>query len=214
MGCFNVTCCVTKTPIVAHEKCWAILFKDGAEDSEFFGAPGSLGDVFPHLERVVTGHYNEYGGLDRMKLNLIEDKNAYFVSDEAWQFGVQQAKASNPYADHLVRMGKGGPLEGMTKLMETLAEAIKTRKDSDPALKKEVEAWQAEQKTNVFNRFEPEIRIIIALYEFCARNHFNMFDVSDQNRYAGQGLHSSDYRAWMAVRNLRMEKLDKLYSEE
>jgi len=213
MGCFNVTCCVTKTPIVAHEKCWAILFKEGVDASEFFGAPGSLRDVLSHLERVVAGHYNEYGGLDKLKLNLIGDKEAYFVSDEAWQFGVARAKIPSSHADYLVRIGKGGPLEGMLKLMESVAETIKTQENFDPILKKEVEAWQTEQKANVFNRFEPEIHTIIALYEFCARNHFNMFDVSDQNRCAGQGLYSGDYRAWMAVRNLRMEKLDKLYSE-
>lgn len=213
MGCFNVTCCVTKTPIVAHEKCWAILFKNGLEDSDFFGVPGTFGHILPQLQRVVAGQYDEYGGLDTLKLHY-QDKRVYFVSDEAWQFGVAQAKVSSSYADYLVRVGKGGALEGLTKLMEALAETIKTQKDPDSTLKKEVEAWQAEQKANIFNRFEPEIRIIIALYEFCARNHFNMFDVSDQNHYAGQGLYFDDHRAWATLRNSRMEKLDKLYPKE
>lgn len=108
MGCFDVVCALTNTPIKIGEKCHLVLLKpDVSWDSLtwIMSHEGKLAFL-----RIFHGEYNDYGtvedveGLDDKGLELLQafddDRDKYkhfFVCDMAYQWAQDKFKDYIPY---------------------------------------------------------------------------------------------------------------------
>lgn len=109
MGCFNVTCALTNTPIYSGDKCHLVILRkdvswDGIEWLVLGG--GSKWDI----ETVFHGEYNDYGTienpegtmskeddylLDTFRDHMNEPNNErkhFFICDLAWRTVMEQHK--------------------------------------------------------------------------------------------------------------------------
>ena len=180
MGSFNVTCCVTKTPIDCGEVCHLIVFKGLGQKDLIYSETLGMMNIERHLEDVIHGEYSDYGELrtkkGQKKYEFHDNSDpsnskqfAFYISDEAWKFG----------------------------------KSLITDKDYEDM----IEHHKSSYYVIGDKKFDEEKQILICLRLFCSLNNFNMFDVSFQNTYGGQDFEIEEKDRF---NKLRMERTDKL----
>lgn len=107
MGCFDVVCALTNTPIHVGENCHlAILRKDTDYNTLtwIMSSEGRLG-----VQRVFHGKYNDYGSIEECTTALSkkdeelldsfqeDDRYHFFVSDIAWKWAQERHAEYIPY---------------------------------------------------------------------------------------------------------------------
>ena len=199
MGTFNLTCCVTKTPIVEGDSCVILLFKPRASDN-FMDRDGGLKYAFEDdFVDVYKGTYKGYGKVDSCPIDNLVDSNHYLIfaiSQEAWEFGIKLSKLSEfkamvDYIQNTIDINiKFKKLDEMNVKGDELMDALKTAADvfcNDNIL-----------------AFGEEYKVLACLDRFCRANHFNMFE---QDIYCGQSMNFDDMKKWAELRNVRIKHL-------
>lgn len=110
MGCFDVVCALTNTPIHHGDKCHLMVLRKNIEWSTLewiMSSEGKLG-----VDRVFDGEYNDYGSVENCTPPLTEADEEYleklsgheedirkyfFVCDTAWQYAQEKFKDHIPY---------------------------------------------------------------------------------------------------------------------
>jgi hypothetical protein len=108
MGCFDVVCSLTNTPIRAGQKCYLVTLRKNASWDTIVWLNSSEGRIA--INRVFHGEYNDYGSLESE--GLTEEENAalekweeeerrdcksFFVSEEAWKWCQERYHDFIPY---------------------------------------------------------------------------------------------------------------------
>ena len=200
MGSWNVTCCLTKTPISPGERCVLLRFVNNAESTEdlqFLDLEGFLENVIPHLISVHHGTYTDYGRISSLKTDvcpLTQDKYyGFFLSLAAWEFC-----SKLPYAwvdKHIDQKIKVAKAEIEFELVDHKHGAVELPID------KSIQRWFKQ-----FIKFEAEARIIGRIVAFGQANLFNVFDLSNINMYAGQKWDKAAQQQWMDLRSQIIQK--------
>lgn len=108
MGCFDVVCSLTNTPIHTGQKCYLVTLRKNASWDSIVWLNSGEGRYA--ISRVFYGEYNDYGSLEHE--NLTDEESAalqkwddeertqgkhFFVSEEAWQWCQERYKDWIPY---------------------------------------------------------------------------------------------------------------------
>jgi len=184
MGSFNVTCCVSKTPIVFGEKCHLIIFS-GIDQWDLIYSD-SLGNwnISSEKTTIIHGIYDDYGrlkGCNHEFFNNSEPKDrnfGFYISDDAWKLGEQLIKKRD-----------------YERVVSQFRDSIKVN-----ALLKNREKRFTEKEID-------DREVVIVLSMFCNLNNFNIFDISFQNTYAGQSYCIEDKERFNILRKDRVAKL-------
>lgn len=190
MGSFNVTCCVTKTPITPGEECVLITFN---RDVEMFSFLDSQSSLFGDVDEFYFGQYDDYGNIrgcehkriqnDELKLS-VDSVRGFFFSKEAWEFGksLLNDEEYNRYNEYI---------EKHLSFLSIIHE-----------------------KRDKFEENLESLKIAFSLRTFCLLNNFNMFDVSFENIYGGQSYNIKEKEQFNTLRVGRMAKFKKEEEEE
>jgi hypothetical protein len=101
MGSFNVTCCVTKTPIVPGDRC--IVVGINSKDAYTFICPELVSiDLLTDKFNLKKGVYYDYGRLEGIDEEFVDNSEKliheepinyrFYISHEAWKFGEKLIK--------------------------------------------------------------------------------------------------------------------------
>jgi hypothetical protein len=199
MGTFNLTCTVTKTPIIDGDKCVIFLFKPTAA-KQFMDRCGGLTWAFEKdFVCVYKGKYNGYGRVDSCPVENLYDTNQYLpfaISKEAWEFGIELSK-SQEYKDTVDHIQNLIDINVQFKKLDSMSITGDALVSS---LKAAAETFCNE---NIF-AFGAEYKILSCLDRFCRANHFNMFE---QDIYCSQSINYDDMKQWEKLRNVRIKHL-------
>lgn len=101
MGSFNVTCCVTKTPIVGGDKCVVVRF-DAKDPYEFMCSELMFQRIRFNNFKLELGKYYDYGQLEGSDTEFQDNSDdlireepvdyTFFISLDAWKFGENLVK--------------------------------------------------------------------------------------------------------------------------
>jgi hypothetical protein len=210
MGSFNVTCCVTKTPITIGEKCVLILVNKTENDLDTLTC-GEMHNfiIESGIKGVYHGKYDDYGRLDvdHPDCNNDEKYRGYFISSDAWELAVELFKNPN-YKGQLKWIEDRFQLK---KQIAKLMEAKKQIESSDLAKEVDVMVSAVEAITGgAVGIDEDSAKRLIVLKSFCYTNNFNMFDPSFENWYGSQSLNVREKKQWNKLRNARIKVLEDL----
>jgi len=205
MGTFNLTCCVTKTPIIEGDWCVILLFKVKAKNDLSDEGDGLRFAFESHFFEIYKGNYEGYGRVSGCPINnlCVSDKYLiYAISNEAWEHGIVISK-SDKFKNQSVSIDN------------TIAANLQFRdamhfEMSNPSIEKLKELADILYRPN-WATFGKEYKIMSALHSFCNSNHFNMF--IENNRYGGQSINSKEMREWNKLRNIRIKNLESTIEE-
>lgn len=200
MGCFNVVCAVTRTPIIAGEKIRVIVLENPDIDGLIDGESTRF-ILRSSFKESVVGLYNDYGGVEGFepvdKWNQEGDLRAWFFSEAAWQYGEKIVKNKEyQWIDEFMSD------YGINGLLEKIA-GMDTFKD-DERFKGELTRIAAEKVK------QPIIKVAVALNSFCRRNCINLFDPAFCATYGGQGIDLEVMSEWEKLRKARTKTLTKI----
>ena len=190
MGSFNVTCCVSKTPITVGEKCHLVVFS-GIKLMDLVYSESMIFSVASSNDtRVVHGEYDDYGRIKDNKLEFFnnsepEDSSfGFYISDDAWELGKsltgedEYSRVSKHFREKVRVNHLLDKLDGKTSDQPS-GESIDDRE------------------------------VLVVLMTFCNLNNFNMFDPSFQNTYGSQSYSISDKEKFNKLRERRVKMLKK-----
>ena len=218
MGTFNVTCCVTKTPIIYDENCILVVFKRTNDDEyDYLSAETSSFLIESHIHSIYMGKYDGYGRLEGLEHPQIEDEGEYrgfFFSDHAWNLGIQLVNEPE-FARQMKYISKRFGLKNkIDKLKNTMMSCNDKLSGADEILS------IAEGFSNAIGlgsstttASEETIKILTCLKSFCLMNNLNMLDPSFENWYGGQSLNVEQKKRWNALRDERISILKKAEDE-
>lgn len=109
MGCFDVVCALTNTPIHHGDKCHLVVLKRDAGWQTLVWLQTSEGRL--GIDRVFHGSYNDYGSIeectpaltekDEEKLEEMHDydnpRKSFFICDTAWNWCQEKFKDLVPF---------------------------------------------------------------------------------------------------------------------
>lgn len=209
MGCFNITCAITRTPIIDKDECVILLFKPEAADrlrmDSMMGLHCELDDNFV---AAYYGKYRGYGDVDSCPVDNLTDTNQYFVvpiSRQAWDFGIKLSKSKeweksvNVVQD---RINLNFSLQKLQELNKKLAPNTPTANEIDKTV-------DSLYKVNWIG-FGEEFKILHCLNIFMYQNKINLFDVDP---YGGQAMNYKEMKTWENLRNTRIEYLKSKIEE-
>lgn len=221
MGSWNVTCILTKTPILEDEECVLLRFLNpkGKEDVWLGDLDGFLDDYVPLLDLVHFGKYADYGRISGIKTDvcpLTQDKYyGFFVLKSAWDFCSKlDYDWVDQYIDQKLQMLKAHRQLAQLAKNSNNSVSVETKFVGQPVEGKlkltsdTLEQWTAELIN--FEKFEKELRVIGRLHAFARANLFNPFDISTLNMYAGQDWDMDEQKQWMKLRTKRIQDRIKL----
>ena len=225
MGSWNVTCILTKTPILEGEECVLLRFHNpkGKEGVWLGDLDGFLDDYVPLLDLVHFGKYADYGRITGVKTDvcpLTQDKYyGFLVLKSAWDFCSKlDYDWVDEYVDQKLKMLKAHRQLSQLDKDPDGTVSVKTTFMGNPvkgALKltpNTLDEWTAELVN--FEKFEKELRVIGRLHAFARANLFNLFDISSLNMYAGQDWDMDEQKQWMKLRTKRIQDRIKLEESE
>lgn len=209
MGCFNLTCAITRTPITDKDECVVLLFKqEAAERLRMDSMMGLRWELDNNFVDVYYGIYEGYGRVSKCPVDNLTDTNQYLVipiSKHAWDFGINLSKSDkNKHTIEGIDREINAHL-AMQKLQETAKKLSK-----DIALAKELEKTvDLLYKVNWIG-FGAEFKVLICLNIFMYQNNINLFDVTP---YGGQSMNYNEMKEWENLRNVRIEYLKSKIEE-
>lgn len=185
MGSFDVTCCVTKTPIISGERCHLVILNGGYHVIQLLW-DNSIRIEFD-LWKVFSGKYADYGRIENVDFEFSNnsEKNkpknfGFYISDDAWKLGTK-LQTHKLFKYHVKRLD-----DQLTVKMIRLTDDSGSPKNLD------------------------HIKIVSVLNLFCKLNNFNMFDPSFVNTYAGQSFCVDEKEMFNKLRTQRVNKLKKI----
>ena len=109
MGCFDVVCALTNTPIHNGDKCHLIVLRRDADWQSLVWLQTSEGRI--GIDRVFHGAYNDYGSIEECTPALTEKdeeyleemhdhenpRKSFFVCDTAWNWCQEKFKDWTPW---------------------------------------------------------------------------------------------------------------------
>lgn len=199
MGTFNVTCCVTKTPILKGEKCVLVVLNN--PNKSLLQGAKCFDLVFQDsIKDIFFGKNNDYGRMNSCPYSVNDEREnefvGFFISRMAWDFG------------KTLKYDLLG-VSNNTKLAETLTSLEKTAAILKMPDSEKERSLKLAEKYKCWMTYKSETRSLFALESFCSLNNFNMFDVSFNNFYAGQVVSIKEMKQWNKLRHDRIKKLKK-----
>ena len=201
MGTANLTCCVTRTPILEKDNCVILLFKPEAADW-FLDRNGGLQSAFEKcFVDSYKGKYQGYYQVTGCPVNNLSDTNQYLpfaISQEAWEYGIEYSKSPDfkSMREHIQNM-----IDLNFKMQKLDALII----NPDDKLLENIKAINDVMGSQNWIGFGQEYFIIAALDILCRNNMMNMFDC---DIYGGQSMCFQDKKAWGDLRNKRIKYLE------
>jgi hypothetical protein len=109
MGCFDVVCALTNTPIHNRDKCHLVVLRRDADWNTLVWLQTSEGRL--GVDRVFHGEYNDYGSIEECTPALTEKdeeyleemhdhenpRKSFFICDTAWQWCQDKFKDWTPW---------------------------------------------------------------------------------------------------------------------
>lgn len=109
MGCFDVVCALTNTPIHNGDKCHLVVLRRDADWQTLVWLQTSEGRI--GIDRVFHGEYNDYGSIENCTPELTEKdeeyleemhdhenpRKSFFVCDTAWNWCQEKFKDLVPF---------------------------------------------------------------------------------------------------------------------
>jgi hypothetical protein len=198
MGSYNVTCCLTKTPILEGTPAVLMVFQAG--DTAQFDLLGNwdsfLNDVLPHLKSIHFGKYADCGKLDttgKIDVNPYNQDQlfGFFMTRAAWDFcSSLKSQIAEDYISQKLHM-----LNTERKFYDL----IKERPEPDSLLKASLQ----------IEKFQPHSLTIAKAYAFGISNLINIFEPGMYNMYAGQSWDTKMLNQWQELRQKHLNNLPK-----
>jgi len=218
MGSFNVTCCITKTPILVKEECiLLVLNKPKDNDNIFTCGEMSTFIIESYIKDVYKGKYDDYGRLLGNVHPDVTDNDEFvglFISNVAWEYGKKlidnpSYKGRIKYISdrHLLRENIKSLQKSLIKLNEDDSEKAQISSIADG-----VKGIVGESRLHI-----EDTKVLVCLDSFCKMNNMNMFDPSFENWYGTQSLNIKEKEEWNVLRTKRIEILkqkDKEWENE
>lgn len=208
MGTANLTCCVTRTPILEKDNCVILLFKPEAADG-FLDRCGGLQREFErNFVCSYRGKYKGYYKVSGCPVNNLADTNQYLpfaISQEAWEYGIEYSNSPDfkRMREHIQSM------IDLNLKMQKLDAALLISNPDDKLLDN-IKAINALVGSQNWIGFGQEYFIISALDTICRSNYINMFEC---DIYGGQSMCFKEKKAWGDLRNKRIKYLESKIKE-
>ena len=206
MGTFNLTCCVTSTPIIDKEKCTILLFKPEVKDEIADPCNGIKWAFEKGFIDVFYGKYKGFGKVSGCPVNNICDTNQYLVyciCKSAWEYGIELTK-SDSFKSQLEHINK--TINLAFRIQEIDKKSLPNNDFVNACNKLE-----SILSLDNYIGFGKEFTIMSALNSFCYNNHMDMF--VESNRYGGQYMGLKEKKEWQKLRDERIKYLESKIEE-